>query len=97
MILEKGVCCISGKPLKGCENVNMIGTEFKAKWAFPTVGNVITGEHGRAVAFVHDDYFDLEDGKGMAAKLKHVVEFRDNEYILHPVEGLQKYVQPTLN
>lgn len=85
MLLE-GKCCISGKPLKDCKQLNWIQLQVKATWSFPVWGNFITGEKNMAIAYVHDDCCkdDLVVGE-----IIHAVEFKGNEIIYHPLKELR--------
>jgi hypothetical protein len=51
-ILHLVRCCSCGARLG--LRVNVVGTDRRAAWDFPTMGNVETGESGQAVAFVCD-------------------------------------------
>lgn len=84
---KTGVCCCTGKPLRTSTNMNFVDTKIPVPWKFPSCGNVITGESGHGVAYVHDDAID-EMGKMLP--LKHIVEFRGEKVIYHPIEEFKK-------
>lgn len=85
---EKGKCCISDKPLKDSEHINMVQLEFKATWEYPVCGNVTYGIEGMAVAYVHDEFF--VDGKVDLSKVKYAVEFAGDDIIYHPVPVIRR-------
>jgi hypothetical protein len=85
-IKKYGRCCISDRPLKDSHHVNMVELGYKATWKFPVAGNVLTGTSGRAVAFIHDDYFQIGKNTG---EIKYAVEFRGDEIIYHDVKTLE--------
>lgn len=71
--MRSGTCCITGKRLSTSKNINMIQLSLKATWEYPTWGNFYTGQHGLAVAFVHDDAI-LPDGT-FIGEVKYAVEW----------------------
>jgi hypothetical protein len=64
--------------------VNFVMIELKATWEYPTAGNVVTGESGRAVAVVCDACIDAQ------RRVREAVEFRGDEVVYHPLESLEK-------
>lgn len=73
-ILRVVDCCSCRKNLAaiGSRFVNFIQTGKAAKWNNPTVGNVITGDAGEAVAIVCDHCLAQPRG----AEIHNAVEFR---------------------
>lgn len=71
-------CCSCGKNLAaiGSRFVNFLQTGKAAKWDYPTVGNVITGDAGEAVAIVCDHCLNQPSG----AAIQSAVEFRNQDY-----------------
>jgi hypothetical protein len=77
-------CCVSGDSLKDSKHLNAIQTNYLATWDYPTAGNILTGEKGFAMAFVHDRHITKR------GNLKWVVEFQGDEVIYHELSGLVK-------
>lgn len=84
-IKEKGKCCRCKKPLQG-STLNMIRVPYKANWGYPTMGNILTGMKGAAVAFLCDQC--VSDNPGAVIPL--AVEFRGEDIIYHDVTTLEK-------
>jgi hypothetical protein len=93
-----GKCCSCEGTLKDSRHLNLVALNKKAKWDFPTWGNVlIEGSEGRAVAIVCDHCVKKARKEGF--KIKFAVEiasridengeavYTDIKY--HPVEELE--------
>ena len=55
-ILRSVPCGACGLPLG--KHLNVVGTGRRAHWKFPSMGNVLTGTQGEAVAFLCDSCVD---------------------------------------
>lgn len=82
-------CCGCGTPIgQSGNNINIVCLNKRVEWDFPTAGNVLTGESGRATAIVCDRCISLKK------PLKYAVKFngplaKDVEYVL--VENLMDF------
>jgi hypothetical protein len=92
---QKGKCCISEKPLDTTQYVNLVNTEYLCTWPYPFHNNVLIPAMPKcAIAAVHDE--SIKAGK-LAGPIKFVIEIKDDQLIYHPVEALEKYVDPFKN
>lgn len=92
-IKKYGKCCITEEPLHTSAEINVVQLAYKATWKFPTHGNVITGQSGLAMAFVHDAA--VSDQGQLIAPVRFAVECRGEELVYHPVEELEQEVLQT--
>lgn len=87
MDLEKfhqlGKCCSCELPLKESKNNNAVMLDLLAEWRYPTAGNILTHEHGKAIAFVCDNCFEE------VGRIRLVVEFNKEEIIYHDIKELK--------
>lgn len=82
LINEK--CCACGGIIgKHGSHINGVILGRLVQWDYPTAGNIITGEKGRAVAIVCDECLDKR------AHVKYAVRFEENKAIYVPVEDLE--------
>lgn len=94
-ILRLVDCCSCGKNLSaiGTRFINFIQTGKSATWDNPTIGNVITGDAGEAIAIVCDHCLEQPAG----AEVKQAVEFRDmghyTHVYYHDLSGLDEAVK----
>jgi hypothetical protein len=88
LIRAKGKCCITGKPLSDSKNINVVMLENKATWQYPSAGNVITGESGKATAIVHDDC--IKNGE-IDGEILYAIEIKNGSIIYHPVLELEPF------
>src|SRR5438552_5703732 len=82
IIEEKGRCGACGKPFLG-DRLNLVTLDRKATWEYPTSGNVLTGESGRAVAILCDGC--VED----KVAIQEAMELRDDGLVYHPLAELE--------
>jgi len=66
-------------------SINMVALGYKAKWKYPTSGNVLTGESGEAVAICCDSCVNR------AATVVEAVEFKGGKVVYHPLAELEVY------
>lgn len=69
--------------------VNFVELGRRAAWEYPSAGNVITGEFGRAVAVICTKCVRQCRHPGHPPILE-AVEFRGDEVVYHPVEELEE-------
>jgi hypothetical protein len=86
LIRTKGKCCATDLPISTSESINLVGLNKIATWKFPIVGNVLTGEHGKAAALVHDDAIN-PDGS-LKCEIKYAIEFKGDDILYHPIDQL---------
>jgi len=79
--VEKVRCGACGQVTGFCRN--LVELDRKAKWDYPTAGNVLTGESGKAVAFACDKC--VRD----KAQVREAVEFKGDALVYHAVEDLE--------
>jgi hypothetical protein len=85
IIHRNGVCCITGKPLKDCRQLNWVQVNMIATWPYPVWGNILSGVQCKmAVAFVHDDCLDARGT--IVGDLVHAIQVNNGEIIYHPVK-----------
>lgn len=91
LLLKKGTCCVTGKPLKDCRHINLVSIPYKATWKHPTIGNILLGIWQMAIACVHDDCLvnGIVDGE-----IKYAIEFFGDEIIYHPLSELEAIQRP---
>ena len=83
LINEK--CCSCGKTLKeNGECVNGVILERYADWKYPTAGNIITGEKGRALSIVCDQCIEKR------AAVKYAIRFKEGKVEYIPIDTLEK-------
>lgn len=81
-LVDNGLCCNCKSPMKTSQNFNICQVKRKATWEFPVWGNLITGEHNMAIAFICDTCLAAE------RPVMFVVEMRQNNLLYHPLEML---------
>jgi hypothetical protein len=64
--------------------VNVVALDRKARWPYPTAGNVLTGAGGEAVAVVCDRCVAAR------AAVAEAVEFRGEAVVYHDVAELEE-------
>ena len=64
--------------------INLFMLDRKATWKYPTAGNVLTGESGRAMAILCDQCLDT------GAVIREALEFKDSKPVYHPVGDLEE-------
>ena len=81
-INKKVLCCACGNKMTSSKHINWVQLEQKAKWLFPTHGNILTGTEGLACAYICDQCYD--------AKISPVnaVEFQGDKVIYHKISEL---------
>lgn len=84
-IQENCKCCSCEKSLKDSKFLNSTSFLLKAKWEYPTWGNIITGEEKLALAYICDECYMLK------SQAKFAVEFGENDSInYHPLSDLEE-------
>lgn len=63
--------------------LNVVMLNHRAAWKYPSAGNVITGEFGRAVGVCCDACIEARTPP------REAVEFRDGQVFYHPIESLE--------
>ncbi len=71
------------------QHLNMIALRHFAKWEYPTIGNVLTGQSGRAVAVVCDGCIERP------RDISFAVETRGDEILYHLVTELEQMPEVT--
>ena len=79
-------CCACDVPMSSSPNVNLIDMALPARWQYPVVGNVLTGEGPNAVAVICDACL------GEQRSIERVIEFRGEEVVYHLVADLREEV-----
>lgn len=83
--MEKKQCCACGGIIKDHgKNVNMVGLDRLATWKYPTMGNVITKERGRAVAIICDICVENK------TPIQYAVQIENDDIVYFPVSTLKK-------
>lgn len=78
-------CCACGRIIGDHgSHINGVILGRLVQWEYPTAGNIITGEKGRAVAIVCDGCLDKR------AHVKYAVRFKGSKVIYIPVDDLEK-------
>ncbi len=80
-IRQRVHCCACRGTIAG--RVNIVALGRKATWEYPSASNVITGTSGGAVAICCDPCMDSRQ------PIQEAVEYRGEEVVYHPVEGLE--------
>jgi hypothetical protein len=80
-----GKCCACKAYLKYSESLNMAALNYHASWQYPTMGNILTGASGQAVAYLCDQCYDSGN-----PDIKFAVEFSGNKIIYHSLAQLNK-------
>jgi hypothetical protein len=76
-------CCSCGGKIR---RINLVELDRRAAWKYPTAGNVITGEEGKAVAILCDPCIEHK------VTITEAVEFTEGGAVLyHPIESLEKW------
>jgi hypothetical protein len=91
-IKQKAKCCITEKPMSTSKHLNFVQLQYKANWAFPIWGNILTGHAGLAIAYIHDDCKAAK-----TEEIKFAVQIEGDELIYHRIETLKPATTPNLN
>lgn len=84
---QRANCCDCGQLLAavGERYLNVVMTDYKATWEFPTAGNVLEGTSGIAVAVLCSSCLEKKP-----MQIKNCIEYRNDEVVYHPVSELEK-------
>lgn len=85
-VKKLGKCCVTDKPLATSEFITCVQLGYKATWQYPTWGNVLTGQTGLAIAYVHDEAIYAGH---LLGPILYAIEFRDDEIIYHDINTLE--------
>jgi hypothetical protein len=85
-IRKKVRCSSCQQPIN--DRINLVELQRKAKWEYPSAGNVLTGETGKAVAICCDACIDEK------CLPVEAVELRGEEVVYHPIMSLERCKQP---
>lgn len=89
ILKEKGVCCISGKPMSTSDHVNVAILDYAPSWEFPFMTNLLMPDQPkRAVAIIHDDHYPATKKYLVGQQVKFAIELRGEEIIYHDVNTL---------
>jgi len=88
ILKQKGLCCISRKPLTTSKYINFVTLPFRPTWSFPIEKNFLIKDYpDHALAIVHDDFIN-EDGNAVGEVL-YAIELAGEEIIYHPITELE--------
>lgn len=86
VLMQKGKCCISNKPLATSPRLHLVQLACVAEWRFPVWGNLTTGQTDLALAVLHDDFVD---GNGRPLdQVRYAIEIHGSEITYHEVSRL---------
>jgi hypothetical protein len=79
-------CCSCERPLTDDpdSHINLVQTDYKTEWKYPSFGNVIEGTQGMAAAILCSSCLQKKP-----MEIKFVLEYQDQLIIYHPVETLK--------
>lgn len=85
-------CCACKRIIgKNGKHVNGVILNRLAEWKYPTVGNIVTGEKGKALAIVCDKCLKNN------TNIKYAVKFEIKKIVYVPVEKLKKECEKSPN
>jgi protein-arginine kinase activator protein McsA len=84
LIRERVRCCACGGRMTKSGHVNLVSLGRRATWAYPIVGNVVSGRTGEAVAIVCDACLE---GK---REIQFAIEFDGDEVVYHEAVDLEQ-------